>query len=181
MRGLIGGSIALVFAAMTVGCGSGGTKTDNHPMPTANTPAAGKTCTLQSGGKNVLSVMPSDNVTCTNKDGSLTLKSPGNQLDIWLVAGATSVDDAIAKVPDQINSEFKNFKSKSSTDMTVAGNPAKRMMGSGNEADDGDPGSAEVIVFKAGAHVFVACIHAEHVPADEPAWMTAIIGTAKAP
>lgn len=185
MRTSIGGSIVLTLAALTVGCGSHGSNSNDAksstPAVDTSKSMTGKTCTLQAGGKNVLMVMAAADITCTPKEGSLTLKGHGNQLDIWLVSGAKTVDDAIAKVPDQIKSEFKDFKAKSTTDVTVAGNPGKRIMGAGTEADDGDPGTADVVVFKAGDNVFVACVHGEHIPADAPAWMMTILGTAKAP
>ncbi len=95
------------------------------------------------------------------KDGSLKLDAPKYIAEVWLVSGAKTVDEAMGKVSSQIVSEFKNFKPNQTTDLTVAGSPAKRMVGAGQEADDGDPGKADVIVFKVGDHVFVGCYHGE--------------------
>jgi hypothetical protein len=192
MRTFAGGSIGITLAAIVLSGGVGCTKsaTPSHsaapskpatqPMA-AERPADAEACVLQSGGKDVLRVMASPDTVCTPKDGSLRLKAHGSQVDIWLVADAKSVDDAMGKIPGQISSEFKDFKPTSMADLTVAGNPARRMMGTGTEADDGDPGSADVVVFKAGDHVFVACTHAEKIPPDAPPMMMAILMTAKAP
>ena len=67
------------------------------------------------------------------------------------------------------------------TALTIAGTPARRMMGTGTEADDGDPGDADVIVFKTGENYFIACTHAESLQAAAQEWMLHIVQTAKAP
>jgi hypothetical protein len=182
MRSLIGGSLVLTLAVVAGGCHSKDNKTSpSTPATDMSKSVDTKTCTMQSGGKNVLSVTAGKDITCTPKDGQLTLKGHGNQLDIWLIPGAKTVEDGVAKVPDQIKSEFKDFKAKHSMDMMFAGNPGKHLSGTGVEADDNDPGNAEVVVFKAGDNVFVSCVHGEHIPADAPGWMMMVLGTAKAP
>ena len=81
-----------------------------------------------------------------------------------------------------IKSEFVKFKAMSVKDLTIAGAPAKDVIGAGNEADDGDPGHAEVILFEVADHVFAACVHGEFDDAfreKEP--MMAVLKTAHAP
>ena len=54
--------------------------------------------------------------------------------------------------------------------------------GKGAEADDGDPGAAEVVIFTVGKHVFVACVHGEkNEAAKRSPYMLALLKSAKAP
>jgi hypothetical protein len=64
----------------------------------------------------------------------------------------------------------------------IAGAPAKHIIGPGNEADDGDPGNAEVVLFVVGGRVFAGCVHGEFDDASRarPAMM-AVLQTAHAP
>jgi hypothetical protein len=78
-------------------------------------------------------------------------------------------------------SEFKNFKSNQTSELTIAGSPAKRMVGDGEEADDGDPGKADVIVFKVGDHVFVACDHGETINETGQQGLLTLVQTAHMP
>jgi len=67
-------------------------------------------------------------------------------------------------------------------DMLVAGAPAKHVTGSGNEADDGDPGNAEVVLFVVRGRVFAGCVHGEFDDASRArAPMLAVLRTAQAP
>ena len=93
--------------------------------------------------------------------------------------GAQTVDEAVGRVSEQITDEFKNLKVTNSTDLTVAGAPAKRQEGSGEEADDGDAGKADVIVFKMGQHIFVACTHGEALNPAAQEWMLKLVQEAK--
>ena len=64
----------------------------------------------------------------------------------------------------------------------VADAPAKHVMGRGVEADDFDPGTADVVIFTAGKTVFAACVHGEgNDAAREREPMLAVLETAKGP
>jgi hypothetical protein len=172
MRKFIRGSLLIVVTGMMGGCGSGiGTNSATPAAPQAGTNA----CLMQAGGINVLRLTTSADVKCVAKDGSLHISTPQYEVEMWLVRGAQTMDEAIARVDKQIVDEFKDFKAFRTTDLTVAGSPAKRMLGSGHEADDGDAGQADVIVFKVGDHVFIACTHGEGLaPIAQQAMLTAV-------
>jgi len=116
---------------------------------------------MQSGGASVLKLTAPSDIKCVTGDGTLHFTAAKYEVEFWLVPGVQTVDDALAHVSTQIVSEFKDFKPDSTTQFTVAGSPAKRLVGTGHEADDGDPGDADIIVFKVGQHVFIACNHGE--------------------
>jgi hypothetical protein len=114
-------------------------------------------------------------------DGTLHFTAPQYEVEFWLVPGVQTVDDAVGHVSTQIISEFKDFKPDHATDLTVAGSPAKRLVGAGHEADDGDPGDADIIVFKVGDHVFVACNHGESLNPVGQQGMLSLVQTAQVP
>ena len=163
MRAFIYGSLFVIATGILSGCGSStGTKSATSAAPQAEKVADTKDFVMQSGGANVLKLTTPAGTKCVAEDGSLKFDSPKYYVEVWLVSGAKTVDEAMGCVSSQIVSEFKNFKPDQTTDLTIAGSPAKRMVGVGNEADDDDPGKADVIVFKVGDHVFVACNHGEN-------------------
>lgn len=169
---------------MTVGCGSAThTETAKHTEKAAETKADAKADTktraVQVGGHDVLKLTVPTDTVCTPKEGSLVVNSNNRTVEFWVVDGAKTVDEALAKVSEQIKSEFTNFKVTKSTDLTVADLPAKRQEGSGEEADDGDDGKADVIVFKVGDHIFVACTHGEALNVAAQEWMLALVQSAK--
>ena len=136
---------------------------------------------MQSGGVDVLKLTGPADFKCVAEDGSLKFDAPTFYAEYWLVAGAHTVDESLQRVGTVIESEFKNFKPSQTTDLTIAGSPAKRMVGDGEEADDGDPGQADVIVFKVGNHVFVACNHGEKLTPVGQEGMLTLTQTAQAP
>jgi hypothetical protein len=101
---------------------------------------------------------------------------------VWSVPTAKTVAEAVPQTATIIKSEFTNFELKDTKHLSVAGHPADHLFGKGAEADDGDPGAAEVVIFAVGKHVFAACVHGE---TDEAAKkrpdMLALLKTAKAP
>jgi hypothetical protein len=153
-------ALYLLAAAVLAGCNATVTKPAASHVVVTNPPTA-NACILQSGGAPVLKLATPDRATCKTKDGMLAIHTPKYDLEYWLVPGAKTVDEAVPRVPTQIAEEFKSFKATQTTDLTIAGSPAKRLQGAGNEADDGDPGEADVIVFKVGDRIFVACNHGE--------------------
>ena len=82
-------------------------------------------------------------------------------LDLWVVPGAKTVDEAIAGLADVIKGEVLEFRPARTEAITVAGAEGKHLMGKGVEADDHDPGTADVVVFMVGKTVLVACVHGE--------------------
>ncbi len=128
--------------------------------------AGGSSATLSLDGKPALALTVPADAKVTSSNAFVKIKTTNCTGYIWLVPGAKTVAKAESQAGEIIRSEFVKFKVTGSMDMEVGGMPGKHITGSGNEADDGDPGNAEVIVFKAGPHVFAACIHGE---ADEAA------------
>jgi hypothetical protein len=182
MRAFIYGSLFVVATAVLIGCGSNaGTKPATSAAPQAEKAADTIDFVMQSGGANVLKLTAPAGTKCVAEDGSLKFDSPKYFVEVWLVSGAKTVDEAVGRVSSQIVSEFKDFKPNETTDLTVAGSPAKRMVGAGEEADDGDPGKADVIVFKVGEHVFVACNHGESLNEAGQQGLLALVQTAQMP
>jgi hypothetical protein len=183
MRALILGSLLVILTGPLGGCSSDtGAKTATPVAAQADKPAEGKTWVMQSGGADVLKLTAPAGVKCRSGDGSLHFIAPQQyEVEFWVVPGAKTVDEAVGRVSSQIVSDFKDFKPKQNTDLTVAGSPAKRLVGKGHEADDGDPGEADVIVFKVGDHVFIACNHGESLDPKGQEGMVAMVNTAQAP
>ena len=177
MRTYISRAMLATVAAMILGCSSSSTPTKSaaHSDKAEDT----KACVMQSGGHDVLRLEVPADTECVPNDGSLILSSQHRTVEFWLVNGAKTVDEAIVGVPEQIKDEFKNLKVTEISDLTVAGTPAKRRQGSGEEADDGDPGKADVIVFKLGQNIFVACAHGEAINPAAQEWMLALVQAAK--
>ncbi len=159
---------ALAFLAFIVWAGLASAQTNNAAL------------TLD--GKTILQLTPSPAAKLTTANGFLKVASTNFQLYIWAVPDAKTVADALPRAADLIKSEFIQFKPAATNDLEIAGAPAKDLTGPGKEADDEDPGNAEVILFTAGGKVFAACIHGEADDAKpQRAPMLAILKTAKAP
>jgi hypothetical protein len=98
------------------------------------------------------------------------------------LANIAKPEDALPRTAEIIKSDFVKFVATATNDITIAGAPAKQLTGTGAEADDGDPGTADVIFFSAGRHVFAACVHGEHdAAAQQRKPMLDILQTAKSP
>jgi len=179
MRTLISG--LLIFIVAGAMCGCTGAKSSSSTATQAVNATDGKAWVMQSGGVDVLRVTASPDIKCVIGDGSLHFTAAQYEVEFWLVPGSQTVDDAVGHVGTQIVSEFKDFKPDSTTDLTVSGSPAKRLVGAGHEADDGDPGDADVIVFKVGDHVFVACNHGESLNPVGQQGMLTLVQTAQVP
>ena len=103
-------------------------------------------------------------------------------LHIWTVREAKTVKEAAPRVAEVVKGDVLNFKPSETNSLTVAGGPAALLSGPCVEADDGDPATADVVVFTVGDHAFIACVHGEHNDASrerEP--MMKILRTAKSP
>ena len=136
---------------------------------------------VSSGDKPVLQLQIPGKVTVTATKEKTTLQTTNLILHIWVVGNATNVTDGISLLAEVIKGEVLKFKPETTTDLTVAGAPAKQLFGSGTEADDGDDGHADVVVFTACKRVFVACVHGEKLDPAERQAMLAALQTARAP
>ena len=165
--------IALAAAAAAPATQPGGMATTQPAIP--------KTCVMASGGTNVLQLTAPAGTKCVAADGSLKVGAPAYDAECWLVPGAKTVAEGVDHLGPQIVGEFTAFKAEQTTDLTIAGGPAKQLTGTGHEADDGDPGAAECLVFAVGGHVFVACTHGETLNAAAKDGLLALAKTARVP
>jgi len=128
----------------------------------------------------VLSV-PKDARVSPSKEKTV-IQTTNMFLHVWPVPGAKTVADAAARVGEVIKGDVLKFAATKTNDLTLAGAPARHLIGNGAEADDGDPSTADVVIFTVGNHAFVACVHGEGNDAScerEP--MLAVLRTAKSP
>jgi hypothetical protein len=182
MRAFIRGSLFIIVTGLISGCGSSmAAKSDVPTASQAGKTADANTCVMQSGGTNVLQLTMSADTKCVAQDGLLKFKSPQFEIEVWLVPAAQTADEAIGRLDKQIASEFKDFKADGTTDLSIAGAPAKRLTGKGHEADDGDDGDADIIVFKVDGHVFLALTHDEHLNPPARQGLFALVQTAQTP
>jgi hypothetical protein len=144
--------------------------------------AQDKNVTLAMGGVPALELKVPAAAKVTFSNDYINIRTTSMSLHIWAVPKAKTVNDAVPRAAKLIKSEFINFKITSTEDTVIAGAPAKHITGSGNEADDGDPGHAEVVFFVVGRRVFAACVHGEFDDASRArAPMLAMLRTAHAP
>ena len=117
--------------------------------------------TILAGGTPVLALkIPQDaNVTVTGEHTVVQTKE--TTFHVWSLASLKTPEEALPRITEIIKGEFVNFKPESTNKILVADAPALHISGKGNEADDGDPGGAQIVLFTAGKHVFAACAHGE--------------------
>lgn len=122
-------------------------------------------------GSKVYSTPPKTTIVATNM-----------YLYVWSVPGVQSTAEALPQIPAIIKDNVLDFKADQTNELRVADAPAIHLIGRGVEADDGDPSTADVVVFTVGTRAFVACVHGEHNDASrERQPMLAALQTAKAP
>ena len=137
---------------------------------------------LSVDGKPALVLQAPSAAKIISSNGYVNIRTTNMSLHVWVVADAKVVGDALPRAADLIRSEFVKFKPSATNDLDIAGAAAKLVKGPGNEADDGDPGNAELVFFEAGDSVFVGCVHGEFDDAArERAPMLAVLKTARAP
>lgn len=137
---------------------------------------------MQEGTQNILGLVASEDAPCQLSSGKYEIKSRGGDVHIWLVRGAKSVDEGVPRIPETIASEFKGFKPNRSTAMALQeGGSGARVLGSGVEADDNDPGTADVIVFQRAPRIFVGCTHGETMRTSAQEIMTKLEQSAITP
>jgi hypothetical protein len=138
--------------------------------------------TLSVDGKPALLLQVPSAARITSSNAYVNIRTTKMSLHVWAVPNARTVEEAVPRAGDLIKGEFVKFKPSTITDVDIAGAPAKHIIGPGNEADDGDPGNAEVVLFVVGGRVFAGCVHGEFDDASRarPAMM-AVLQTAHAP
>ena len=143
-----------------------------------------KTLTVSVDKKPALTLQLGDGWTSKVKGDKTSISSPkiAVNIQLWPVPNAKTVAAAIALVPGMIASEVTDFKTVATKDITVAGTPGKQIIGTGTEADDGDPSNAEVFLFSVGGQVFLLCAHGEgDNAAKQHATILEMLATAKQP
>lgn len=121
--------------------------------------AEDKEITVAAGDASLKMSVPKD-TEVTKKTGRTILHAKGLWIYLWQT-DAKTVAEALPQVGKIIKSEFVEFVPGETKDIKVAGHDAKHLTGKGAEADDNDPGSADVVIFTDGKHVFAACVHGE--------------------
>jgi len=138
--------------------------------------------TISAGGGPALVLRISQAAKVTVTGNHTVVQTTNLTLHLWPVANAKTAAEAQPHVADLIKGEFLNFKPSATNQLVIADLPAWHILGQGTEADDGDPGQAEVILFAVGEYVFAACVHGEFddaARANKP--MLAVLQTAKTP
>jgi hypothetical protein len=128
---------------------------------TARAFAAEKDITIAADGADVLKLSVPETAEVSKNGHETTIKTKTLRIYLWSVPKAQTVDEVLPRVGELIKDEFTDFVIKSTDTVKMAGTEAKHLMGKGAEADDGDPGTADVVVFAVGKHMFVACVHGE--------------------
>ena len=141
-----------------------------------------KAVTILAGGgpAMVLSVPPGAKLVPMGE--KTVVQTEAMLLHIWPVAGAKTTADAAARLAETIKGDVLKFNVTKTNEITVAGSPARHLIGNGVEADDGDAATADVVIFAVGPGVFIACVHGEANDASkerEP--MLKVLRTAKSP
>ena len=128
--------------------------------------------------------LPGDWTTKEFKGGKIRI-TPANapvHIQLWNVANAKTVADALPLVAEVVKSEVTDFKAVESKDVTLGDASGKHLIGTGTEADDGDPSQAEVFLFAVGGKVFLVCAHGEGEGAAKVrAAVLDVLSTAKQP
>jgi hypothetical protein len=181
MRSSIAILLLIIITGVMTGCASNAGKSNAPTGAQADKTQNAKACVMQSGGADVLRVSLASNIKCDAKDGTLHINAPQYDVYLWLVPGAQTIDEGVERIGQQIKDQFKDFKETRTSDLIVAGSPAKRLIGSGHEADDGDNGQADVIVFKVANHIFIACVHGEDLTSMAEQGIVTVVQTAHAP
>ena len=112
--------------------------------------AEDKNITISSNGVAVATLSVPEAAKVTSSAEKTAVDTKDLTLYLWVVPKAKTVGKVIPKVAEVIKGEVKDFVVQRTNTITVAGAEAKHLIGSGKEADDGDPASADVVVFTVG-------------------------------
>lgn len=120
-----------------------------------------KTVAVPNEGTAVMTIgVPRSAAVITKKDETI-IDAKDMRLDLWVVPNVKTVDDAVATLSEVIKGEVLKFSVSSTESITVAETEAKHLIGKGLEADDQDPATVDVVVFRVGKAVLVGCVHGE--------------------
>jgi hypothetical protein len=171
--------IPLALAA----CASHQPQGPTHSAGAATAAAPGTLRTMSDGRRDVLRIAVPAGADCDVYQGHIFVGTRAGKVNIWLVPDAATLDEAARMVPRKIDSEFKEFKTTSTTTLIIPGEktPATRLLGSGVEADDYDPGTADVIVFGRAGRIFIACTHGENLHDSAQQLMLRLVQSSTAP
>jgi hypothetical protein len=123
---------------------------------------AGGPVSAELGGQTLQVVLPDGWKSSVNNEVLSLLPPQGTpHVQLWQVIGMTKLGEAAAQAQTLVVGQVKDFAVTNTTDLTVAGAPAKQLIGTGTEADDGDPSNAEITFFSVGGVFYVLCAHAE--------------------
>ena len=120
-----------------------------------------KTVAISNAGAAVMTISVPQSAKVTTDKEKTTIDTKDMILYLWVVPKAKTVAEAVAGLDDVIKSEVLKFSPASTEAVTIAGAEGKHLKGKSNEADDGDPGATEAVVFTVGKTVLVACVHGE--------------------
>lgn len=123
------------------------------------------------GGSSFVITAPEGWMEVAGADGSTTLNPPQKRphIQVWVVAGKRSVDEVVADIATILTPQVKDFIIAQRTELTIAGAKAQLLVGTGTEADDGDPSNAQATVFSVGGRIWVLVSHGEGEGAAERA------------
>ncbi len=109
--------------------------------------------------------------TIAGFEGSTTINLPQKHphIQVWKVAGKRSVDEAAADITAILVPQVKDFAVEKRSEVQIAGGKGLLLVGSGTEADDGDPSKAQATVFAVAGAVWVLVSHGEGEGASERA------------
>ena len=114
--------------------------------------------------------------------GKTVIHTTNMFLNVWLVPEAKTLGDAQVRLADVIKGDVLKFVASATNRLTVAGSPALHLSGTCVEADDGDPATADIVIFAAGHRIFVAYVHGEDNAASrERDPMLKMLQTARSP
>ncbi len=141
-----------------------------------------KDITVDAGGKPALKLSIPKEAEVATKGEKTTIRTKTLRIYLWSLPDAKDVAGVVPKVGDVIKSEFVKYTVGSTDTIKVAGHEAKHLTGKGEEEDDNDPGTADVVIFTTGKQVFAACVHGERDEAakERPDFLK-VLESAKAP
>ena len=131
----------------------------------AEPPAAGGAAAIavvKKDGKPALhAILPAGWTAVDGHDGKTVFRSPTGAPHVELFPIDVDVA-AAAKDPGKLIADEVTDFTVIATDSVVVGEaPAKRVTGTGKEADDGDPSNAQVVFFTAAGSTWALCAHGE--------------------
>jgi hypothetical protein len=141
-----------------------------------------KEITVEAGGKPALKLSVPKEAEVATKGEKTTIQTKTLRIYLWNLPAAKSVAGVVPKADEVIKSEFVKYAVASTETIKVAGHEATHLKGKGEEADDNDPGTADVVIFTNGKQVFAACVHGERDEAakERPEFLK-VLESAKAP